>query len=114
MAEFDNYDNPYATRDYVKGTVVPFIYEVLVDSYGYAEDDYDNEDTYDHVWEIIDGLYEVIYNYPAKRVAEAFGMSAFDHSEVTGERYSSYNEMAFEKIQQLFNDKYADQLHYMI
>lgn len=114
MAEFNEYDNPYKTREYIKYTVVPLIYEVLVDSYGYADEDYDNEDTYDHVWEIIDGLEEVIYNYQAKKVAEAFNMDVFEPSEVTGERYSSYNEMAFEKIQELFNDKYADQLHYMI
>lgn len=112
MAEFNAYEDPYKTQVYIKYTVVPFIYETLVDSYGYADEDYDNDATYDYVWEIIDGLEEVIYNYQAKKVAEAFNMDVFEPSEITGERYSSYNEMAFEKIQELFNDKYSDQLHY--
>ena len=110
MAEFDNYDNPYATRDHINQNVVPTIYEVLVDSYGIDKEDYNGYAT-DDAWEVIDGLYEVIYNYPAKKVAQAFGYCPFETvSDFTGERFNNYNEMAFEIIYNRFMDKYADEL----
>lgn len=111
MANFTNYENPYQVREYVNTVLVPFIYEVLVDSYDFASDDYDNDDTHDHVWEIIDGLEEVIYNYQAKKIAQAFDYDPFNsESEMTGERFNSWNEMTFELLYNKFFEAYSEQL----
>ena len=110
---FNNYNDPYQVRGYINAGVVPMVYEVLVDSYGINDEDY-NGDIYDNVHEVIDSLEDVIYNYQAKKVAEAFGMSAFDEAEITGERFNSYNEMAYELIYTKFMDKYAEQLEDLI
>lgn len=109
-----NWGNEYEVRKWVDFYVVPSIYETLVDGYGFTSEDYDPNDAYDHVWEIIDGLAEVIYNYQARKVADAFGVSPFDTNDVTGERWSSYNEMAFEIIRRRFDEKYSEQLDYML
>lgn len=84
-----DYENKYSVIDYVQKTLVPQIDEDLKDYQG-------NKD--DAVFEIIDGLSDVIYNYQAKKISEALGFSPFDKSEFTGECYNSYNEMAFEAI----------------
>lgn len=111
MSDFNNYENPYKVREYVHSTLVPFIYEVLVDSYGYTSEDYDNDDTHDHVWEIIDGLEDVIYNYQARKISQAFDYDPFDTvSDFTGERFNSWNEMAFEIIYNKFHEQYSEQL----
>lgn len=108
--KFKNYDNPYKTRDYVNQTVVPLIYEVLVDSYGIDEDNYNGEPM-DDTWEVINGLHDVIDYYASKKVAQAFKYCPFNSvSDFTGEKFNSYNEMAFEIIYNLFTDKYSDEL----
>lgn len=111
MRTFDNYENPYQVREYVNTILVPSIYESLVDDYGFDSDGYDNNDTHDHVWEIIDGLEDVIYNYQAKKIAQAFDYDPFtSESEMTGGRFNSYNEMAFEIIYNKFFEAYSEQL----
>ena len=111
MANFDNYENPYKVREYVNTILIPHVYECLVDGYGFASDDYDNDDAHDHVWQVIDGLEDVIYNYQAKKIAQAFDYDPFNmESEFTGERFNSWNEMTFELIYNKFNEKYSEQL----
>lgn len=111
MENFNNYENPYQVREYVNTILVPSIYEVLVDDYGFASDEYDNENTHDHVWEIIDGLSDVIYNYKAKKISQAFDYDPFtSESEITGEKFNSYNEMTFELLYNKFYEVYSEQL----
>ena len=100
--EFNNYENKTLTREYVNNTLVPFVLENLIDGY----DINDSDEARDMVFEIIDGLEEVIYNYQAKKICEAFEMDPFDHSEITGERYENYNVMAFELIERKFFEAY--------
>lgn len=84
-----DYENKYSVIEYVQKTLIPQIDEDLKDWQG---------DKYDAVFEIINGLSDVIYNYQASKISEAFGLSPFDKSEFTGERYNSYGEMAFDAI----------------
>ena len=103
--------NDYRVREYVNTILVPHIYECLVDSYGFTSDDYDNDDINDHVWEIIDGMEEVIYNYQAKKIVQAFDYNPFkSESEMTVYKFNSYNEMAFEIIYNKFFEAYSEQL----
>lgn len=92
-----DYTNQFEVRNYINTTVVELIKEDL--------NDCPSEDQDDCLYEIIDGLSDVIYNYQAQKVAEAFDMSPFDESEMSGERFTSYNQMAFEVILQAYNDK---------
>jgi hypothetical protein len=92
-----NYENAYQVRNYITNVIVPQINEDLKD--------YDSDECIQHdaLFEIINGLSDVIYNYQAKKVAEAFDVSPFNHSEMTGERYNSFNEIAFDVIMDEFN-----------
>jgi len=90
-----DYTNEYAVRNYINTTVCDMISDDL------KEYDCDYEDA---LFEIIDGLSDVIYNYQAQKVAEAFGMDVFGESEFTGERFTSYNQMAFEAIYNTYNE----------
>ena len=111
MNEEIYWENKYSVIDYINNVEVPHVYEVLCESYGFAEDDYDLDDAHDHIWEIIDGLASVIYNYQARKIAEAFGLCPFsDLSESTGEKFTSWNQMAFEIIEKKVHEKYADVL----
>jgi hypothetical protein len=113
IQKFSNYENPYQVREYVNTILVPHIYEMLCDEYGFTSEDYDINDINDHVVEIIDGLSDVIYNYQAKKIAETFYYDPFtSESEMTGEKFNSYNEMAFELLYNKFYDVYSEQLIY--
>ena len=90
-----DYANEYEVRNYINTTVCDMISEDLKE-YECNEDD--------ALFEIIDGLSDVIYNYQAQKVAEAFGLSPFDYSDWTGERFTSYNQMAFEAIFNAYNE----------
>ena len=107
-----DYENKREVKNYINSTVVPSILEVLVDDYDFNTEDYDNDNLYDHVWEIINGLSDVIYNYQAKKVSEAFDFDVFGHDDITGERYTSYNQIAFTIIYNQFNEKYSDIIQY--
>jgi len=89
-----DYTNEYQVRNYINTTVCDMISEDLKN----YECEYEEA-----LFEIIDSLSDVIYNYKAQKVAEAFGLSPFDNSEMTGERFTSYNEMAFETIYNTYN-----------
>ena len=94
-----NYENAYEVRNYITNEVVELINEDLKNY------DSDEASQYDALYEIINDLSDVIYNYQAKKVAEAFDVSPFDESEFTGEKYNSYNEIAFEVIMNEFNNQ---------
>ena len=100
-----DYTNQTQVRVYIKGQVVPMIYEVLKDEYNIDE----NEDyIYDYIHEIIDGLGDVIYNYQAKMVSQAFDVDVFGEDYSTGERWNSYNQIAYQVIEQEFINQYGD------
>ena len=106
-----DYSNQFEVRKYINETVVPSIYEVLVDDYYNGEIDDIQSDLNDNVWEIINNLGDVIYNFQARKVAEAFDYCPFNSvSDMTGEKYNSWNEMAFDIIYQEFYNKYSDLL----
>ena len=94
-----NYNDSYAVRNYVINEVVPQINEDLKDY------DSDEDSQHDGLFEIINGLSDVIYNYQARKVSEAFDVSPFDCSEMTGDRFRSFNEMAFDVIMSEFNNQ---------
>ena len=94
-----DYTNKDQVINYIKKNIVPQIYEDL--------SDYDT-DPFEAVHEIIDGLSDVIYNYQAEKIAEAFGYCPFESvSEITGEKFNSYNEIAFEIIYNEFMSEYS-------
>jgi hypothetical protein len=92
-----DYTNEYEVRNYINTVVVAQIEEDLEQYPADTQDDY--------IFEVIEGLSDVIYNYQAQKVAEAFGLSPFDESEFTGERFNSYNEMAMEAIYNAWNNE---------
>jgi C-terminal processing protease CtpA/Prc len=94
-----NYENAYQVRNYITNEVVQQINEDLK----YYDSDEDSQ--HDALYEIINGLSDVIYNYQAKKVSEAFDISPFDYSEVTGDRFNSFNEIAFDVIMDEFNNQ---------
>ena len=93
-----DYENAYQVRNYITNEVVKQINEDL-ENYG------SDEDIQHALYEIINGLSDVIYNYQAKKVAEAFDVSPFEHSEFTGDRYNSFNEISFDIIMNEFNNQ---------
>lgn len=107
-----NYDNRQLVKMYIKTNVVPYIWETLINDYydGEINETYDSIDLMQDIWEIINGLGDVIYNYQAKKVTEAFDVDVFGISDITGERYTSYNETAHEIIYNEFYKKYANLL----
>jgi len=114
MTEFKDYENKTLTRNYVKSVLIPSVYECLVDEYDFANDDYDG-DVYHNIHEIIDGMQEVIYNYEAKKIAEAFDYCPFDSvSEITGEKFENYNVMAYEIIYNGVINEYSEQINSVV
>ena len=101
-----NWNNRYE----VKATVQHAVEDILWS----LENEYDdiNEDNYfDYAHEQIDGHEYVIYNYQAKKIAEAFDVDVFGESEITGERYSSYNVIAYEIIEEMVMEQLYDKFN---
>ena len=60
------------------------------------------DDLNDEIFQMINDLREVIYTYQAKEVSKVIGMyDAFDTSDLTGERFDNWGQVAFENIYQL-------------
>ena len=103
-----NWNNEYHIREIVRRDV-KMLKDVLLNEYEWEDEDDVNE----NIWEVVDGLENVIYNYNAEKVARAFDKCPFDKSEITGDNYNSWNEMAYEvyydevstKIYNHFNNK---------
>ena len=57
-------------------------------------------------------MQEVIYNYQAQKIAEAFDYCPFDSvSEITGEKFTNYNVMAYEIIYNGVIEQYNEQIN---
>ena len=105
------YISEYSIRKHINQVVIPGIYETLVDDYAFAHDDY-NGYVQDDIHEIIDGLSEVIYTYEARKIAEAFGLCPFESiDELTGEKFTSWSQMAYSIIYNGFMAKYDEQVY---
>ena len=88
-----DYQNKYEVRNYINTVVLPSIHEDLVN--GYGSKDFDMDYLNDNIWDIINGLGDVIYTYQAKKISEAFDFDVFSEDDLTGERFTSYNLIAF-------------------
>jgi hypothetical protein len=88
-----DYQNKYEVRNYINTVVLPSIQEDLVN--GYGSKDFDMDYLNDNIWDIINGLGDVIYTYQAKKISEAFDFDVFSEDDLTGERFTSYNQIAF-------------------
>lgn len=106
-----DYSNGYEVRKYIETKVVPSVYDTLVTDYYDGNPDDINTELNDNVWEIINDLSDVIYNYQSKMVALAYDYCPFDsYSEMTGEKFQSYSEMTFEIIYNEFYSQYSEYL----
>ena len=97
-----NWANDYHVLELVKREVEN-INDSLIYDYNLSETDF-----YDALHEIIDNSAFVIYNYKAQRIAEVFDVCPFSESPITGERYNSWNQIAYEVIEQEFMAKYGE------
>ena len=53
----------------------------------------------DSIFEMIDSMQEVIYTYKAKEISKIIGLyDAFDTSDLTGERFDNWSQVAFENL----------------
>ena len=101
-----NWNNRYE----VKATVQHAVEDILW-SLDNEYDDINEDNYYDYAHEQIDGHEYVIYNYQAKKIAEAFDVDVFGESEITGERYSSYNVIAYEIIEEMVMEQLYDKFN---
>ena len=106
----DVWSNTRSVLEHIKTVTLPLIYESLVDDYGFANDDYNDDYTSDNLHEIIGELSEVFVTYKARMIANAFSVSPFEDSPITGMRYNSWSEIAFEVIMEEFTAQYSEQL----
>lgn len=98
-----DYNNSNEVLKYIMDDLLPNINEEVqsyLDNYG---DEYTEDEA---LFEIINSISDVIYNYQARKITDAYGYDAFGYSEITGERFNSYNEIAFEIIYSAYYKKY--------
>lgn len=70
-----------------------------------SEQDDIDDDLNDHIFEIINDSYYVIYTHAAKEVIEVLGyFDPFDIGDITGARFENYSQCAFENIYRLIYD----------
>ena len=101
-----NWNNKYHVQATVEHAVEDILWS-LENEY----EDINEGNCYDYAHEQIDGHEYVIYNYQAKKITEAFDIDVFDHSPITGERYPSYNVIAYEIIEEKVMEKLYDKFN---
>lgn len=124
MTERD-WNNPYRVTAYVEQSVDDYADIIIDEMVDFAElgtkeeiaDKFNNHDgdvedaIRERVWETVDGSAEVIYNYQAKKIAEAYDHDPYnDYSEMTGEKFNSYNEYTFDLLHSLIQDSINEKL----
>ena len=97
-----NWNNDYHIFEMVKRDVT-MLMDILLNEYEWENED----DVNDNIWEVVDGLENVIYNYNAEKIARAFDKCPFEKSEITGDNYNSWNEMAYE----VYYDKVSEEVY---
>lgn len=93
-----NWENKTEVRAEVK-EYVDYMSEAFKTDYLSYDEDADEEEAI-HV--MIDGSQYCIYTYYAKQIAWAFDIDVFGESEMTGERYRSYEHIAYEVLYNLY------------
>lgn len=83
------WENPYKVKEDVQEWVIDVAEEI---------NNTNCDDIYDTICEIVDNSEYVIYNYQSKRITEVYEIDPFSKSEVTGENYKSFNEIAYEVL----------------
>ena len=101
-----NWNNHYHVKTAVKHAA-----EDIIDTVLNEYDDVNEDNYYDYAHEQIDGHEYVIYNYQAKKVTEAFDVDVFGHSHITGEHHTSYNQIAYEIIEQIVMEDLYDKFN---
>lgn len=83
------WENPYKVKEDIQGWIIDVAEEMVTSNYDVV---------YDSICEVVDSSEYVIYNYQAKRITEVYEIDPFSKSEVTGENYNSFNEIAYEVL----------------
>jgi len=96
----------YTTRTELIDNYKNLIKDMMSERMRFNEDlkdkEYFEEIIQDDIFEMIDSLQEVIYTYEAKEVSKIIRYyDAFDTSDITGERFDNWSQVAFENIYQL-------------
>ena len=96
----------YTTRTELIDNYKNLIKDMMSERMRFNEDlkdkEYFEEIIQDDIFEMIDSLQEVIYTYEAKEVSKIIRYyDAFDTSDMTGERFDNWSQVAFENIYQL-------------
>ena len=95
---------------YIKNELIEEMSEQITDIINEASEftnDFDDvqETVNDRIWEMIDGSEYVIYTHKAKEISEAIDIyDAFDVSDITGERFNNWSEVAFTTLYSLIHD----------
>ena len=88
-----NWDDPIEVRKEVRDFVSDLKNEFINE-----QKDNPQLNEHDYVWEKIDGYSLVIYTWKAEKVSLAFDLDPFGYSELTGERFNGWEQIAFEVI----------------
>lgn len=88
-----NWNEPQQVRQDIQDFVSD-----LKDEYQYEKTDNPQLDEHDFIFESIDNSEYCFVNYKAEKVARAFDLDPFGVSEWSGDRYNSWNQMAFMAI----------------
>ena len=89
---------------YTKNELIQQMSEQITDIINEASEftnDFDDvqETVNDRIWEMIDGSEYVIYTHKAKEISKAINLyDAFDTSDITGERFANWSQVAFENL----------------
>ena len=83
------WDNPYKVKEDIQEWIIDVAEEMNTSNYDIV---------YNSICEIVDSSEYVIYTYQAKRISEVYEIDPFSKSEVTGENYNSFNEIAYEVL----------------
>ena len=89
---------------YTKNELIDQMSEQITDIIKEASEftkDFDEveETVNERIWEMIDGSQFVIYTHQAKEISKTINLyDAFDTSDITGERFDNWSQVAFENL----------------
>jgi len=70
------------------------------------------ETTNERIWEMIDNSQFIIYTHQAKEISKTINLyDAFDTSDITGERFDNWSQVAFENLYAfIYNNIHVNEL----
>ena len=92
---------------YIKNELIEEMSEQITDIINEASEftnDFDDvqETVNDRIWEMINNSEYVIYTHKAKEISKTINLyDAFDISDITGERFADWSQVAFENLYSL-------------